>query len=63
MVIQVHRSQLRKCWGAEPTKVFICGGHVGRAYGNNLKDLAKQKQFSATQIVKWKRKFPEVEKA
>ena len=57
------QKSVEKVFGAEPNKVFKCGGHVGRAHGNNLKDLAKQKQFSATQIAKWKGKFPEVEKA
>ena len=52
---------VEKVFGAEPRKVFKCGGHVGRAHGNNLKKLAKQKQFSATQIARLKEKFPDVE--
>ena len=54
---------MEKVFGAEPRKVFKCGGHVGRAHGNNLKDLAKQKQFSATQIARLKEKLPDFEKA
>ena len=52
---------VEKVSGAEPRTVFKCGGHVGRAHANNLKDLSKQKVFSATQITKWKNKFPAVE--
>ena len=47
-------------WGC-PQKVFKCGGHAGRAHGNNLKDLAKQKQFTAAQISKLRQEFPEAE--
>ena len=43
--------------------VFKCGGHVGRAHANNLKDMAKQKVFSAQQIANHKAKFPAVESA
>ena len=46
-----------------PGKVFKCGGHVGRAHANNLKDMAKQKVFSAQQTAIHKTKFPEVESA
>lgn len=46
-----------------PGKVFKCGGHVGRAHANNLKDMAKQKVFSAQQIANHKAKFPAVESA
>ena len=42
-------------------KVFKCGGHVGRAHGNNLKDLAKMKEFSAKMQQDHKAKFPEVQ--
>ena len=43
--------------------MFKCGGHVGRAHANNLKDLAKQKVFSPAQIRKWKATFPAIESA
>ena len=52
---------VRKVFGDVPRKVFKCGGHVGRAHGNNLKDLAKQKQFTAAQISKLRQEFPEAE--
>lgn len=41
-------------------KIFKCGGHVGRAHFNQLKELAKKKEFSAD--IKWKNKdnFPNV---
>ena len=35
------QKSVEKVFGAEPRRVFKCGGHVGRAHGNNLKDLAK----------------------
>ena len=44
-------------------RVFKCGGHVGRAHANNLKEVAKIKQFSATQISRQKAKFPDVQSA
>ena len=57
------QKSVEKVFGAEPRRVFKCGGHVGRAHVNNLKDLAKQKVFSAGQITKWKETFPAVESA
>lgn len=42
-------------------KVYKCGGHVGRAHINNLKDSAKMKTFSATFVSKHKEEFPLVE--
>ena len=57
------QKSVEKVFGAEPRRVFKCGGHVGRAHANNLKDLAKQKVFSAGQITKWKDTFPAVESA
>ncbi|KAK3744062.1 hypothetical protein QZH41_007954 [Actinostola sp. cb2023] len=42
-------------------KVYKCGGHVGRAHANNLKDASKRKHFSADIIRKYKEKFPMVE--
>lgn len=44
-------------------KFFKCSGHVGRAHANNLKDMAKQKVFSAQQIGNHQAKFPAVESA
>ncbi|XP_028516281.1 uncharacterized protein LOC110243876, partial [Exaiptasia diaphana] len=44
-------------------KVYKCGGHVGRAHTNNLKEAAKRKSFSATMIAKHKAEYPEIEKA
>ena len=55
------QKSVEKVFGAEPRRLFKCGGHVGRAHANNLKDLAKLKVFSATQISKWKDTFPAVE--
>ena len=55
------QKSVHKVFGEVPRKVFKCGGHVGRAHGNNMKDLAKQKQFSAGQISRLKVQFPEVE--
>jgi len=55
------RSSVESVYGAEPQRVFKCGGHVGRAHGNNLKEAAKLKRFSAGQISKWKAKFPGME--
>lgn len=42
-------------------KVYKCGGHVGRAYTNNLKEAAKKKEFSADIINKYKQRFPLIE--
>ncbi|XP_028513659.1 uncharacterized protein LOC110234965 isoform X2 [Exaiptasia diaphana] len=39
-------------------KVFKCGGHVGRAHANNLKDMAKKKEFNIDYQKKYKDKFP-----
>lgn len=47
-------------FGEVPRRVYMCGGHVGRAHGNNLKDISKQKEFPATQIARLKEQFPEV---
>lgn len=44
-------------------KVFKCGGHVGRAHANCLKEAAKKKEFSSDIKSKYKEKFPEVLKA
>ena len=52
---------VHKVFGEMPRKVFKCGGHVGRAHGNNIKDLGQQTQFSAGQISKLKEQFPKVE--
>lgn len=41
-------------------KVFKCGGHVGRAHINQLKDAAKKKEFSADIKRKYKDIFPSV---
>ena len=43
-------------------KVYKCGGHVGRAHANNLKEAAK-KEFSEDVKSKYKEKFPEVQTA
>ena len=42
-------------------KVYKCGGHVGRAHINNLKELAKMKTFSATFVSKHKEELPPVQ--
>jgi len=57
------QKSVEKVYGKEPRRVFKCGGHVGRAHANNLKELAKQKVFSAAQIARLKDKFPEAESA
>ena len=57
------QKSVEEVFGAEPKRVFKCGGHVGRAHANNLKDLAKQKVFSPAQISKWKATFPAIESA
>ena len=44
-------------------KVFKCGGHVGGAHGNNLKDLAKLKEFPTKMQQDHKQKFPEMQSA
>lgn len=41
-------------------KVYKCGGHVGAAHKNNLKEAAKMK-FSDDMKTKYKAKFPEIE--
>ena len=41
-------------------KIYKCGGHVGTAHYNKLKELAKQKEFSATLKKKHKGQFPAV---
>lgn len=57
------QKSVENVYGKEPKRVFRCGGHVGRVHANNLKDLAKIKVFSATQISRLKNKFPEAESA
>ena len=42
-------------------KVYKCGGHVGRAHTNNLKEAAKKKEFSEDMKRKYKEKFPSIE--
>lgn len=42
-------------------KVYKCGGRVGRAHTNNLKEAAKKKEFSAATKSQYKVKFPQVE--
>lgn len=44
-------------------KVYKCGGRVGRAHTNNLKEAAKKKEFSATTISQFKEKFLQIETA
>lgn len=44
-------------------KVYKCGGHVGRAFSNSLKEAAKKKEFSADVKQKYKEKFPLIEAA
>ena len=41
-------------------KVYKCGGHVGRAHFNQLKEAAKKKEFSADIKRKYKDMFPSV---
>ena len=41
-------------------RVYKCGGHVGRAHHNNLKEAAKKKQFSASVIRDYQELFPSV---
>ena len=45
------------------SQVFKCGGHVGRAHVNNLKELAKKKSFSDDMIKRHRDKFPQVASA
>ena len=42
------------------SKVYKCGGHVGRAHTNNLKEAAKKKEFSKDIAQKFKDKFPNI---
>ena len=44
------------------SKVFLCGGHVARAFEKNLKELKGKKKFSESYIRLYKTDFPEVEK-
>ena len=39
-------------------KVYKCGGHVGRAHTNNLKEAAGKKQFPGKVINRYKERFP-----
>ena len=57
------QKSVEEVFGAEYRRVFKCGGHVGRANANSLKDLAKQKSFSPAQISKWKATFLAIESA
>ena len=41
-------------------EIYKCGGHVGRAHYNKLKEVAKQKEFSATLKKKYQDQFPSV---
>ena len=41
-------------------KVYKCGGHVGRAHVNQLKEAAKKKDFTEGIKAKYRTKFPEV---
>ena len=41
-------------------RVYKCGGHVGRAPHNNLKEAAKKKEFSANVIRDYQELFPSV---
>ena len=43
--------------------IYKCGGHVGRAHANNLKEAAKRKEFSADMKARHRAKFPEVDSA
>ena len=42
------------------SKVYKCGGHVGRAHTNNLKEAAKKMEFSDDIAQKFKDKFPNI---
>lgn len=42
-------------------RVMKCGGHIGRAHGNALKDLKKKKFFTVDYKNKHKDEFPEAE--
>ena len=44
------------------SKVFLCGGHVVRAFEKNLKELKGKKKFSESYIRLYRTDFPEVEK-
>ena len=44
-------------------QIYKCGGHVGRAHYNQLKEASKKKVFSADIKAKYKEKFPQVESA
>ena len=44
-------------------KVFKCGRHVGRAHGNNVKDLATLKEFPTKMQQDHKQKFQEIQSA
>ena len=41
-------------------KVYKCGGHVGRAHTNNLKEAAKKKHFANEVVRKHKDRFPAI---
>ena len=42
-------------------KVMICGGHAGRAHKKQLEKLSKIKQFSPTQVSKYRERFLSVD--
>ena len=42
-------------------QIYKCGGHVGRAHYNQLKEASKKKVFSVDIQRKYKAKFPQVE--
>ena len=45
----------------DKSKVFLCGGHVARAFEKNLKELKTKKKFSDDFVRLHKADFPEVE--
>lgn len=55
------KSSVESVFGVEPQRVFKCGGHVGRAHANNLKEVAKLKRFPAAKVSRWKQHFPKME--
>ena len=57
-------SSAKSVTAPHPTaKVYKCGGHVGRAFTNSPKEVAKEKEFSEDLISKYKEKFPLIETA
>lgn len=45
----------------ELSKVMLCGGHVGRSHGNNLKEYMSKKSVEKGFLDKHKKDFPELE--